>query len=201
MKQQERVEITRTRLLDAALRCFAEQGYDATAVAMICEVAQVSKGAFYHHFDSKQAIFLALMQRWLEGLDHQLVAAQANMSSVPQGLRSMTGLLGQVLQVGGHQLPMYLEFWSRATRDKQVWQETIEPFQRYRAFFEAMLKTGIEEGSIRAIETDHAARVLVAFAVGLLMQGLLEPDGTDWSHVTDLGLEILMHGLTEEKSS
>ena len=49
-------------------------GYDGTGVAMICERAQVSKGAFYHHFDTKQAIFLALMQQWLEGLDHQLDA-------------------------------------------------------------------------------------------------------------------------------
>jgi len=61
------------------------------------------------------------------------------------------------------------------------------------------LNTGIEEGSIRAIETGHAARILVAFAVGLLMQGLLEPEGTDWTEVTDLGLEILMQGLKENE--
>lgn len=200
MKQKDRAEKTQQRLLDAALRCFAEQGYDATAVATICDLAQVSKGAFYHHFDSKQAIFLALMQRWLAALDQQLDTLQANMSSVPQGLRSMKGVLGEVLKVGGYQLPMYLEFWSRATRDEQVWHETIEPFQRYRSFFEAMLKTGIEEGSIRAIETGHAARILVAFAVGLLMQGLLEPEGTDWTEVTDLGLEILMQGLKENEA-
>ena len=125
MGSQDRAEITRQHLIDAAARCFAEHGYDGTGVAMICESADVSKGAFYHHFDTKQTLFLALLQQWLEGLDRQLDDFKMAMSSVPEGLQSMTGVLGAVLDVGGDQLPMYLEFWSRATRDARVWQETI----------------------------------------------------------------------------
>jgi AcrR family transcriptional regulator len=201
MKSQERAVMTRKQLIEAAAKCFAEQGYDGTGVAMICESAHVSKGAFYHHFDTKQAIFLALMQQWLEGLDHQLDAFQTSMQSVPEGLQSMTGLLGAVLEVGGDQLPMYLEFWSRATRDPQVWQETIAPFQRYHTFFGSLIRTGIDEGSIREVDTDHAARVLVAFAVGLLMQGLLEPEGANWAEVSALGMDMLMNGLMEATHS
>jgi AcrR family transcriptional regulator len=197
MKLQDRAEMTRQQLIDAAASCFAEQGYDGTGVAMICDRAQVSKGAFYHHFDTKQAIFLALMQQWLEGLDHQLDAFQTSMKSVPEGLHSMTGLLGTVLEVGGDALPMYLEFWSRATRDQQVWQETVAPFHRYHTFFGTLLQAGIDEGSIRQVDADHAARVLVAFAVGLLMQGLLEPEGEDWAEVAGLGMDMLMNGLME----
>lgn len=197
MKLQDRAEMTRQQLIDAAASCFAEQGYDGTGVAMICDRAQVSKGAFYHHFETKQAIFLALMQKWLEGLDHQLDAFQTSMKSVPEGLHSMTGLLGTVLEVGGDALPMYLEFWSRATRDQQVWQETIAPFHRYHTFFGTLLQAGIDEGSIRQVDADHAARVLVAFAVGLLMQGLLEPEGEDWAEVAGLGMDMLMNGLME----
>jgi AcrR family transcriptional regulator len=201
MKSQERAVMTRKQLIEAAAKCFAEQGYDGTGVAMICESAHVSKGAFYHHFDTKQAIFLALMQQWLEGLDHQLDAFQTSMQSVPEGLQSMTGLLGAVLEVGGDQLPMYLEFWSRATRDPQVWQETIAPFHRYHTFFGSLIRTGIDEGSIREVDTDHAARVLVAFAVGLLMQGLLEPEGANWAEVSALGMDMLMNGLMEATHS
>jgi AcrR family transcriptional regulator len=197
MAKQDRAEATRQRLLDAATRSFSEHGFDGTGVATICELAQVSKGAFYHHFESKQAIFLALMQEWLGGLDDQLNAFQSTMINVPQGLHAMKGVLGQVLEVGGDQLPMYLEFWSQATRDSQVWGETIAPFHRYHEFFEGMMQEGIEEGSLRQMRASHAARVLVAFAVGLLMQGLLEPEGEDWTEVTEQGLDILMNGLLE----
>jgi AcrR family transcriptional regulator len=197
MTQQDRAEATRQSLLRAATRCFSEQGFDGTGVATICEMAKVSKGAFYHHFESKQAIFLALMHEWLGGLDQQLSAFQSSMRNVPQGLRAMMSVLGQVFEVGGDQLPMYLEFWSQATRDPRVWGETIEPFHRYHEFFESLLQEGMEEGSLRHMKAGHAARVLVAFAVGLLMQGLLEPEGEDWTEVTTLGLDILMNGLLE----
>lgn len=197
MIKQQRALTTRENLLRAAARCFAEQGYDGTGVALICDAAGVSKGAFYHHFDSKQSIFMALIQDWLEGLDQQLAGFQAAMPSVPEGLRSMTGILAGVLAVGGDQLPIYLEFWSRAIRDPNVWQETIDPFHRYRTFFQTLLTQGMAEGSIRPLNPDHGARVLVAFAVGLLMQGLLEPRGADWAQVAQSGMDILMNGLAE----
>ena len=71
-KHEQRSEETRSRILKAAEGCFALSGYDGTTVSQICEAAGVSKGALYHHFDSKQAIFLELLSRWLKAMDFQL---------------------------------------------------------------------------------------------------------------------------------
>jgi len=60
---------TRTNILTAALDLFAKSGYDATSVTDICKAAEISKGAFYHHFPSKQSLFMALLQDWLDMLD------------------------------------------------------------------------------------------------------------------------------------
>ena len=66
---QQRSEETRARIMDAAVRRFSISGYDAASVDDICAEAGVSKGAFYHHYPTKQAIFLALMQGWLGMID------------------------------------------------------------------------------------------------------------------------------------
>jgi AcrR family transcriptional regulator len=61
---------TRSLLIDAAGQLFANQGYDRTAVEAIIRQASVSKGAFYHHFASKDEILDAVTERMVaEAMD------------------------------------------------------------------------------------------------------------------------------------
>lgn len=196
---QQRAEETRARILRAATECFAQYGYDAVGVAEICRRAGVTKGGFYHHFPSKQALFLELVNRWLGGLDMQMEAARRGAATVPEGLRQMAGMAQQVFDVARGQIPLYLEFWAKAARDPLVWQATIEPYRRYRDFFRRVVEAGIAEGSLRCVDAERAAEVLVALAVGLLLQGMLDPEGANWGEVTQEGIQILLTGLEKER--
>ena len=82
---------TRQLILDASMDLFAQNGYDATSVAEICQRAEVSKGAFYHHFPSKQALFLDLMASWLQGVEGAFRMAGESASNVPQAFRGHGG--------------------------------------------------------------------------------------------------------------
>ena len=53
------------KILEAALRCFAELGYDATRVRHIADAAGVSEGALYRHFASKEALAHVLFARYM----------------------------------------------------------------------------------------------------------------------------------------
>src|SRR5450631_3207710 len=57
-------ESARTRLLDAALRVIRAKGYSATSVDELCAAAGVTKGAFFHHFRSKEALAVAAAGHW-----------------------------------------------------------------------------------------------------------------------------------------
>jgi len=56
----------RTRLLDAAMQVIREQGYSATTVDDICGAAGVTKGAFFHHFKSKEDLGVAATAHFSE---------------------------------------------------------------------------------------------------------------------------------------
>jgi TetR/AcrR family transcriptional repressor of nem operon len=56
----------REKLLDAAFVLIREQGYSATSVDELCAQAGVTKGAFFHHFQSKAALAVAAANRWSE---------------------------------------------------------------------------------------------------------------------------------------
>jgi len=58
----------RTRVLDAALRLFAEHGVSATSLQMIADAVGITKAAVYHQFPTKDRIVLAVTERELARL-------------------------------------------------------------------------------------------------------------------------------------
>ncbi len=194
---QERRDETHQRLLEAAADCFSANGYDATGVAEICRHAGVSKGGFYHHFASKQAIFLELLEHWLGALDERLAQIRDEASSVPDALQRMVDTFDHVLQSAQGRLPIFFEFMTKAQRDPAVWAATIAPYRRYRAFFAEMIRQGISEGSFQNVDADAAALSVVSLAVGVMLQSLLDPQGENWAESAEKSIRILLDVLQQ----
>jgi AcrR family transcriptional regulator len=68
-KQAERRAATTEAVLKAGRRLFGEQGFAATTIDAIAEAARVAKGAVYHHFATKEAVFEAVFEQ----VSHDLV--------------------------------------------------------------------------------------------------------------------------------
>lgn len=60
---QPRAVATRAKLVAAARALFGERGYEATSIEAVLERAGVKRGALYHHFDGKQALFDAVLDQ------------------------------------------------------------------------------------------------------------------------------------------
>lgn len=73
-------------ILDAALRCFAEKGYDATRVKDISALAGVSDGALYRHFRSKEDLAQRLYGQTMEAYSDALQEAARGHDAVEQRL-------------------------------------------------------------------------------------------------------------------
>jgi AcrR family transcriptional regulator len=66
---------TRDKILQAAREVFAEKGYHRALVDDIVRASQTSKGAVYHHFPNKEALFLALVDEFASRLAEAVAAA------------------------------------------------------------------------------------------------------------------------------
>ena len=61
-KTKSDAEATKLKILESALDIFSDKGYDGTSISDICKKAQITKGALYWHFESKQALYTYLIK-------------------------------------------------------------------------------------------------------------------------------------------
>jgi AcrR family transcriptional regulator len=74
----EKGKVTRERLIAAARRQFGERGYEATSIEAVLDAAGVARGALYHHFPTKEALFEAVLDQVVEEIAvRAAVAARA----------------------------------------------------------------------------------------------------------------------------
>ena len=192
---QVRSQETRSKILQTAMTLFGQRGYDATGVAEICQTADVSKGAFYHHFSSKQAVFLDLLEDWLKAVQIDLTEAMKGSSSVIEGLLRMATMTRAVFSAADGRLSIFLEFWAQARKDPEVWRRTIEPLRLYRDSFAALIQRGIDDGSFAPVDPRIAAQGLVSIALGIIMQGVFDPLGEQWDRVALEVIKLFINGV------
>ena len=193
---QQRSEETRTRILESSVKLFSTRGFNAASVDDICAVAGISKGAFYHHFESKQALFLALLDGWLKIIDTAIEASKDR--TAPETFMQMTEAFPFIFETAGDHLPMFMEFWLQASRDEKIWQASIAPYRRYHKYFTSLIKKGVDEGSYVNVDPQIASRLIISAAMGLLLQSLLDPKGAIWEKVGRESTTMLLNSLIKK---
>ncbi|MCD6286441.1 MAG: TetR/AcrR family transcriptional regulator [Anaerolineae bacterium] len=195
MANQQRSEATRARILAAAAEAFAERGYDATGVAEICERAGVSKGAFYYHYQTKQALFLTLIDVWLQELNRALEQTDSDNSTVPDRVLAMSGKFQDILTSRTPQLALIMEFWTQASRDEGMRQAVLSHYRAFQQFFVDLIELGVAEGTLSPIDPAAGGQVFLSLTSGLFFQGLLDPTGADWGKVAERSTRIVLDSM------
>lgn len=200
--QAEKREETRRRILRAARTVFGRRGYHGATIDEIGREADLSTGAIYYNFDSKEALFLALLEERIEQrIAHMRVslAAERTDPAAPASLeleaRDMTASLRENVEWR----LLFLEFVLHAARNP-----------RFRRQFNA-LRGRMREALIDQIESRFAAAGTkpplpaeqLALAISGLVNGLGMEEIADPGAVPDalLGaaLELLLPGAATEQ--
>jgi AcrR family transcriptional regulator len=81
----------RSAILDAALHCYQDLGYEQTTIADIVSRARVSTGSIYHHFTSKEGLFAELYLDTIRETQACSLRALKRSTTTDQGVRSLVG--------------------------------------------------------------------------------------------------------------
>jgi AcrR family transcriptional regulator len=161
-------ERTRERLLQAAFQEVRRTGFRGAGINTILAATNVTKGALYHHFDSKEALGYAIVdeviaelvrERWLRPLLREgqpidiLIGIVRRLPTRPAAIRESCPLLNLSQEMS----PLDEQFRKRLERVFLAWQEGIA----------ALLRRGQSQGTVRRdLNAGETASFLVAMVEG-----------------------------------
>jgi AcrR family transcriptional regulator len=173
--RQEQRQQTRARLVEAALRTFAEQGYDHATVEEISLAAGHSKGAYYFHFDSKEDIFLELLSLWIDDQTRRLHAFESARGPAAVALLETLESLLRYDDRDPHWRLLLPEIWAQSHRNAKV-QETLKAaYTTWIELLESVFEKADREGMVSlAVRPDVAASLVLAAHDGLTLRSRLK---------------------------
>jgi AcrR family transcriptional regulator len=165
----------RQQILDAARVCFARNGFHTTSMQDVIREAELSVGAVYRYFDSKEAI--------IEGVAEQvvgLVTGELDSMIVSRPLPPLVDVMDRVLQVVEAQTGpdgaarMALQVWGEALRNPRLHDLVAGVYQTIRARFVRLAAQAQEEGQLPSrADPEEAGVVLFGLVPGFLLQLVL----------------------------
>jgi AcrR family transcriptional regulator len=189
--RSQHVQATRRAVLDAARASFARKGYGQTSVDEIAAAARVTKGAVYHHFAGKEALFRAVHDEVeTEAQARAAGAADPDGAPIDQIVAQVNAYLDAALDRDIQRItlidgPAVLGLGLDIPADQQPGHVALRTF----------IGTAIEHGQIADLDPDVLARLIGGLALqgGLLIARATDPDVTR----TALGhaLEAMLRGL------
>ena len=162
--------VRRDAFLDVAQRLVETKGYEAMSVQDVLDALEVSKGAFYHYFDSKQALLEAVVERFADGAMATMapILSDSNLPALKKLERVFAGIAGWKAEQKELVLAI-IEVWS-SDSNAIVREKLRRMTVRLMApLLSAVVRQGVDEGTFSVASAEETATVLLS-----LMQGFQE---------------------------
>ena len=160
MHEQPGEVSVRQRLMDSAVLLFTTRGYSATSVREIVEMAGVTKPALYYHFDSKEGIYLAILDDLVKIADDGIAASRVASGTARERLEGfLLGIYGLFETRKAWVRMINAVFWGPAQGVPPFDFETFH--RKLLAVLSEIVVEGIAAGEIRAANPEDVTLALM----------------------------------------
>lgn len=190
LSREESRRQTRDRLLTAAAKVFAQKGFNGASVEDIAEAAGYSKGAVYSNFDSKEDLFLALIDQYL-AVEIETLGGHLDLAVwEAEFKRELTE--NRTLNL------LTVEFFLYAMRNESAREKLAQRYRMaYQVLADLLKKHYGDRGQTAPIPTMHLAWAVTSLGTGLFIQTCIDPKAAP----DGLYVEALQHLLSGEPYS
>jgi AcrR family transcriptional regulator len=186
-------EERRKELIDTAERLFIAQGYDQTSISDITKEVNVSQGAFYYYFDSKEDVLVAAMEKQISLMEGDFIRIADN-KDLDEAAK-LNSMINRFLSVSasGKKIIGYIHQAKNATLHLKL--KRVSPFARIAPVMAEVIVKGCKNNRFhveRPLETSYLLLVLIASANHIFylkddkLVNLENTDQTDWNFLENM---------------
>lgn len=159
----------------AAFVCFSNRGYHETTVDMICREAGISKGAFYWYFESKEAVFLQILETWADEVEREVLGQFRTAFTSGDPVAQLLAALSREGRRGRRVLPVWLDGLVQSQRNPALREALGRFMARVRDALTDVIRPAFapyhDEEQIRLI-----AGLLFSCFIGAISQHIVDPE-------------------------
>jgi AcrR family transcriptional regulator len=177
LTRKERQAHTRARLMRSAATVAARRGLERASLDEVAEEAGFTKGAVYANFQSKEDLFLAILdERFAERLEELDRVLAAGGTPEDQARRAASDFM-RAIESDPEWERLFFEFALYASRNEPFRRELVKRYRGLRGrIAELLARRAAELGIEPEIPPEHVAAMAFAMANGIALERLLEPE-------------------------
>ncbi len=180
---------TREMIHRAALELFAQRGYHATSMRAIASAAEVQPAAIYHWYPGKEAILVSLQDDFMERLTARVLTAVGRQRR--PALKLAAAVWEHVVFHGIHRRAAFVTDSEIRALTEEPRLALIAKRDSYQAMFNAMIREGTDDGSLRVSDVDVATYAILLQCTGVALW--FDPAGPlALERVADLHVELVL---------
>ena len=188
-------EQRRGQILEAATKVFTRLGFDKARVDDIVKEANLSKGAFYWYFKSKDEIILALMDRFFDMEFNEAIKCVNPAAPAQEQLEQMVNVIVLDLEKMMPLMALFYDFFALGLRNKDARKYMGAYLGKFVDLFEPVIRQGVDTGEFRPVDVRETTLAIGALIEGTILLWTYDSNALQVGPQIRVGMKLLMDGL------
>ena len=188
-------EERRKQIMDAALMVFSGKGFHQARMEDIAHQADLSKGALYWYFSSKEEIITSLLTNFFDREFLIIEGWAVQEESARVLLQNLATLIVEDLLSINPFMSILYEFWAMSSRNEQVGNVIRQSLQQYLDLIVPVVQRGIDQREFRDLDAVDVAMAFGALVEGSILLWSYDLNNVDLQAMITKSVTIFLDGI------
>ena len=199
MKNLELQDRRKEQIMSAALSVVVAKGYDQSRMDDIVEKSQLSKGAIYWYYKSKEEVYLSLVDYWFLQYRSGVVDTLQQQESASDQLKALFGFFIEQFDKNPATFKLLVEFWRLAGLNPDFNAKLQQIYSDFLEYIIEIIKVGIANGEFKNVEPRITALSILINIEGINWFTLFDKSGVEAHEYIDTISNFILNGLKKKR--